>query len=39
MDSGTEDEEDVFDQTGFISNHYQKYIWDVVMDSDKTHPV
>lgn len=36
MDSGTEDEEDVFDQTGFISNHYQKYIWDVVMDSDKT---
>ena len=36
MDSGADDQEDVFDQTGFISNHYQKYTWDVVMDSDKS---
>lgn len=36
MDSGADDQEDVFDQTGFISNHYQKYTWDVTMDSDKS---
>lgn len=36
MDSGAEDQEDVFDQTGFISDHYQKYTWDVTMDSDKS---
>lgn len=36
MDSGAEDQGDVFDQTGFISDHYQKYTWDVVMNSDKS---
>lgn len=36
MDSGSDDQEDVFDQTGFISDHYQKYTWDVSMDSDKS---
>lgn len=36
MDSGAEDQEDVFDQTGFIADHYQKYTWDVVMNTDKS---
>lgn len=35
MDSGAESE-DVFDQTTFVSNHYQKYKWDIVMDADKS---
>jgi Predicted outer membrane protein len=35
MDSGDEEQEDVFDQTGFVADHYQKYTWDVTMDSDK----
>lgn len=36
MDSGAEDQEDVFDQTGFVADHYQKYTWDVVMNTDKS---
>ena len=36
IDSGAEDQEDVFDQTGFIADHYQKYTWDVVMNTDKS---
>lgn len=36
MDSGAEDQKDVFDQTGFVADHYQKYTWDVVMNTDKS---
>lgn len=36
IDSGADNQEENFDQTGFISDHYQKYTWDVLMDSDKT---
>lgn len=35
MDGGADDRTDVPEQTTFVSNHYQKYTWDVVMDSDK----